>query len=150
MLVPKETGFLDFLSQHGIDIERRATPKIDTEKYIHKMHQIILKDHILEKNARGAYKATIAAYQQHTLKKYFNVKDLPLADVGKCFCLADTAPQVNVIKSDGERAPYVNGMSKSRYFKVQKLCNEELSGSFFFFFLNIFVMNVFFCDSSVV
>eukprot|EP01061_Rhynchopus_euleeides_P023205 TRINITY_DN3780_c0_g1_i1.p1 TRINITY_DN3780_c0_g1~~TRINITY_DN3780_c0_g1_i1.p1 ORF type:complete len:712 (+),score=350.27 TRINITY_DN3780_c0_g1_i1:120-2138(+) len=128
MLLPKEVGFLDFLTQHGIDIERKKTPKLDTEKYIHKMHQIILRDHILEKNARSAYKATVMAYQQHTLKKYFNAKELPLLDVGKAFCLGDTAPQVHLAKGDGERAPYVSGVLKSMKQKYAREKKWEKGG----------------------
>ena len=110
LLCPKERGFLDFLRQHGVEITERDPKPIDSDAYLHKMHQLLMRDNILEKNARAAYKATVMAYQQHTLKQYFNVKELPLHEVAEACCLGDTAPQVHLTKTDGERAPYVNGM----------------------------------------
>eukprot|EP01060_Flectonema_neradi_P025163 TRINITY_DN3399_c1_g1_i2.p1 TRINITY_DN3399_c1_g1~~TRINITY_DN3399_c1_g1_i2.p1 ORF type:complete len:675 (+),score=169.61 TRINITY_DN3399_c1_g1_i2:45-2027(+) len=110
MLCPKEIGFLKFLRHHGVVIDREEPEKIAVDKYHHKLHQLILKDNILEKNARSAYTATVMAYQQHTLKKYFNVKELPLVEVGKAFCLGDTAPTVHLAKGTGEKAPYIKGI----------------------------------------
>ena len=110
MLYPKEIGFITFLRHHGVVIDKVNPEKIAVEKYHHKLHQLLMKDNILEKNARSAYKATIMAYQQHTLKKHFNAKELPLAEVGKAFCLGDTAPTVHLAKGTGEKAPYIKGV----------------------------------------
>eukprot|EP00754_Rhynchopus_humris_P038661 Rhum_TRINITY_DN21275_c0_g1::Rhum_TRINITY_DN21275_c0_g1_i1::g.173619::m.173619 len=122
LLCPKERGFLDFLRQHGVEITERDPKPIDSDAYLHKMHQLLMRDNILEKNARAAYKATVMAYQQHTLKQYFNVKELPLHEVAEACCLGDTAPQVHLTKTDGERAPYVNGILKSM---KKKYANER-------------------------
>ncbi|KAJ9451271.1 ATP-dependent RNA helicase HAS1 [Diplonema papillatum] len=128
MLTPKEVGFLKFLGKHGITITPKDLPKFDAEKYHVKLHELIMEDHILEKNARSAYKATVMAYQQHTLKEYFNAKELPLVQVGLAFCLGESAPQVHLAKGDGERAPYIKGVVKSMRHRHMKQNRWEKGG----------------------
>eukprot|EP00755_Sulcionema_specki_P024477 Sspe_Gene.14993::Locus_5196_Transcript_2_2_Confidence_0.667_Length_4954::g.14993::m.14993/K14806/DDX31, DBP7; ATP-dependent RNA helicase DDX31/DBP7 len=127
-LTPNERGFLTFLRANGITIESRDPPGVKSEVYHNKLHHLLMEDHILERNARAAYKAFIMAYQQHQLKKYFNVKQLPLADVAKCYCLGEAAPQVHLAKGDGERAPYIDGIIKSMKKKFARQRRWEQAG----------------------
>eukprot|EP00756_Hemistasia_phaeocysticola_P016626 Hpha_TRINITY_DN15488_c3_g11::TRINITY_DN15488_c3_g11_i2::g.175624::m.175624/K13179/DDX18, HAS1; ATP-dependent RNA helicase DDX18/HAS1 len=124
-LTPHEKGFLEFLRANGADVTLQDPPAVDPGRYHAKLRDIVLRDPILERNLRAAYKAHLMAYQQHSLKRYFDIKALPLPEVAKSFCLTETdAPQVQLAR-ETIKAPYIAGVMRSMRQKHLKWKRQE-------------------------
>ncbi|KAG2306159.1 hypothetical protein Bca52824_025907 [Brassica carinata] len=94
VLIPEELQFIRYLKAAKVPVkelefnEKLLNVRSALEKYV-------ANDYNLNKTAKDAYRAYIAAYNSHSLKDIFNVHRLDLQAVALSFCFS-SPPKVNL------------------------------------------------------
>eukprot|EP00941_MAST-03F_sp_MAST-3F-sp1_P003832 g3832.t1 len=122
MLIPSELGFLKYLHQAKVSLNEYAFPEKKVAKVQEALEQLVSKNYYLHRSAKDAYRSYLASYGSHPLKQIFNVYNLDLAQVAKCFGFT-VPPKVNLnLKAGGSKARssrnqrYKNGGNKRGNF----------------------------------
>lgn len=89
---PEELVFLKYLQKASIPLQEYeiAWNKIATIQT--QLQSLVAKNYALNISAKSAYRSYVRAYNSHSLKHIFNVKNLDLAAVAKSFCFENPPP----------------------------------------------------------
>ena len=112
-VAPEEQAFVAYLHRFGLNVQPVAAPR-KLPPVQAALEHVLEEDPIVAKAADRAYRAHLAAYQSHVLKKIFDVHRLDLIAVGKSFALT-TPPAVTLPKNtvDEKQREYVKGKLRS-------------------------------------
>ncbi|KAF3610272.1 hypothetical protein DY000_02050039, partial [Brassica cretica] len=138
VLIPEELQFIRYLKAAKVPVKELEFNEKKLLNVRSALEKYVANDYNLNKTAKDAYKAYIAAYNSHSLKDIFNVHRLDLQAVALSFCFS-SPPKVNlniesgagkVRKARNQQAP--NGFSPySPYGKVRNSynCKDNKTGT---------------------
>merc|ERR1719263_1440227 len=84
-LMPEELGFLQYLRRAGVPVAEYTFPTARLANIQAQLERVIEKNYHLHRSSRDAYRSYLHAYTAHSHKDCFDVHNLDLAQVAKCF-----------------------------------------------------------------
>ncbi|KAL0743499.1 hypothetical protein Bca4012_085012 [Brassica carinata] len=95
VLIPEELQFIRYLKAAKVPVKELEFNEKKLLNVRSALEKYVANDYNLNKTAKDAYRAYIAAYNSHSLKDIFNVHRLDLQAVALSFCFS-SPPKVNL------------------------------------------------------
>ncbi|GFR47135.1 hypothetical protein Agub_g8823 [Astrephomene gubernaculifera] len=95
LLLPEELGFLRYLKDAKVPLNEYEFPTSKLANVQSQLERLVEKNYYLHSSAKDAFRATLLAYNSHSLKEIFNVHRLDLQAVARSFGFA-VPPRVNL------------------------------------------------------
>ncbi|KAJ4893958.1 DEAD-box ATP-dependent RNA helicase 51 [Raphanus sativus] len=116
VLIPEELQFIRYLEAAKVPVKELEFNEKKLLNVRSALEKYVANDYNLNKTAKDAYRAYIAAYNSHSLKDIFNVHRLDLQAVALSFCFS-SPPKVNLNIESGAG-------------KVRKARNQQVRNGF--------------------